>query len=152
MDGGRGLRGLVQFEEDSERGRGLIVTLDFSGFQPSRTHAIHIHEYGDTTEGCKSLGGHWNPKNATHGSYLHPEQPRHVGDLINNIIIDQQGEFHYRYYDPYLRLRGKNSIYGRSVVVHEGEDDLGQGKNKESKKSGSAGSRMLCGIIAVRQN
>jgi Cu-Zn family superoxide dismutase len=67
--------------------------------------------------------------------------------MINNISTDDNGSYKYEYVDPMLRLRGPNSIVGRSVVVHEGEDDLGLGGNAESLKTGNAGKRMLCGVI-----
>jgi Cu-Zn family superoxide dismutase len=75
---------------------------------------------------------------------------RHAGDLINNIESDWSGKFSYSYYDPLVNLRGDidKSIIGRSVVIHNGVDDLGLGGTDESLKTGSAGSRMACAIIS----
>jgi len=139
-------KGVVLFHQ-CEYQRTTIVDITFDHMYPNKTHAIHIHETGDTREGCKSLGNHWNPYNETHGSLSVPQRPRHAGDLINNFTTDAKGHFHYRYLDPLLRLRGSDNILGRSVVVHEGVDDLGLGKNKESLITGNAGGRMMCGVI-----
>ena len=137
------------YNEDS-----TIVDFKFSGLKPHAVHAIHIHETGDLRRGCASLGPHWNPHNTTHGSLLVPGKPRHGGDLINNLKADENGEFRFRYRDPLVRLRGNASdtVLGRSVVVHEGVDDLGLGGDAESLKTGNAGSRMLCAIIGYAEN
>ena len=114
-------------------------------------NAIHIHEFGDVRDGCKSLGQHFNPSNQVHGSFLH-KTLRHAGDLINNIIFDKNGVFIYEYDDPLISLYGNNSILGRSIVIHEGIDDEGKGigiYRKESLISGNAGKRIQCGIIGL---
>ena len=49
-----------------------------------------------------------------------------------------------------LALEGVNSVLGRGLVVHEKADDLGQGGNEESKKTGNAGKRVGCGVIGVK--
>ena len=58
-----------------------------------------------------------------------------------------------------IKLKGINNIIGRSVVIHEDEDDLGIGGldnngnvidkkiHIESKKTGNAGKRIACGVI-----
>lgn len=120
---------------------------------PYRTHAIHIHEYGDLSNGCDSMGFHFNPLQTTHGSRMY-NMPRHAGDLINNIRFDQFGNFSYEYEDSSISLFDEKnmSIIGRSIVIHEGEDDLGRGigdKQKESLISGNAGKRINCGIIGI---
>ena len=126
------------------------VTFDLFNFLPNATHAIHIHEFGDLSDGCKSLGPHYNPTNETHGSIDYPNKPRHAGDLINNFTTDDKGEFMFSYIDDKLKKIDFNDIYGRSIVIHDGIDDLGRGTGKdkaESLKTGNAGARLACGII-----
>jgi Cu-Zn family superoxide dismutase len=43
-------------------------------------------------------------------------------------------------------------VYGRSVIVHSNEDDLGRGNFKDSLTTGHSGSRILYGIIGVDDN
>lgn len=64
----------------------------------------------------------------------------HAGDLLNNITVDKQGSFIYIYTDSRLQIRGdiSQSIIGRSIVIHDGIDDLGLGGNSESLKTGNA--------------
>ena len=128
------------------------ITFDLKKFGPNETHAIHIHEYGDTTDGCTSLGLHYNPNGTTHGSIYDPTRARHAGDLINNFTTDKNGEFALSYTDELVTLFGEKSILGRSVVIHEGIDDCGLGKGKAKKESlisGNAGTRMAGGIIGL---
>lgn len=152
LTGKRDKKGVVLFHQCDNDSKNVLVDISFENMTPNKKFAIHIHTYGDLRHGCKSLGDHWNPENVTHGSRLFPDYPRHAGDLINNIVTDKDGKFHYRYRDPLLRLIGKKSIIGRSVVIHEGEDDLGQGNNKESLINGNAGARIMCGVIGYAEN
>lgn len=46
-------------------------------------------------------------------------------------------------------LNGDYTVIGRTVVVHEKRDDLGLGKESDSKTTGHAGGRLACGIIAI---
>lgn len=128
--------------------RPVHVRIAFHG-PPGETHAIHIHEYGDMTRGCESLGAHHNPSGTTHGSRNFPNQPRHAGDLINNLTFDSKGDFLYAYDDDLLTLFGSDTIYGRSVVIHADPDDLGRGQPRaDSLKTGNAGRRIACAIIS----
>jgi len=149
------IQGTVHFHQCSDQS-GTHVDIDLHNIQPGKIHAIHIHEHGDEREGCISLGGHWNPTIKTHGS-LFLGMPSHSGDMINNIKGNSKGKFKYAYHDPRINLRGdvNDSIIGRSVVIHQGNDDLGLGGmdpynphvRRESLKTGNAGKRMACSII-----
>ena len=138
----KNIKGTIIFHQ-CEGADNCIVEFNLKGFNPYAIHAIHIHEYGDLREGCKSLGGHLNLKNKNHGN-LHDIENSHTGDLINNIYADKNGFFNYSYRDSRLQIK---YITGCSIVIHEGIDDLGLGGNAESLKTGNAGTRMACSII-----
>jgi Cu-Zn family superoxide dismutase len=116
-----GIRGLIQFEQ-SQPQYPVRITFHLSGFKPLSSHAIHIHEYGDLTEGCKTLGAHFNPTQRPHS---HSEKG-HAGDLFNNFQTDVQGEFHQQFNTDKISLfLNQRNILGRSVVIHQFPDDLG---------------------------
>ena len=149
------IKGVVEFHQCLDD-IGTWVDIDLYNFHPNKMHAIHIHEFGDERNGCISLGGHWNPTGSTHGS-LHYDMPSHAGDMINNLNSDEHGRFSYNYHDDRITLAGNvnESIIGRSVVIHYGQDDLGLGGihppnariRSESLKTGNAGKRIACAII-----
>ena len=140
------VKGFIKFYQPKNSN---YVNIIFNLKLPSKnkTYACHVHEYGDTRDSCKSLGGHWNPTNKYHGSNNNNKLNHHHGDLINNIKSNSNKKYKFSYVDKLVKLRGKNHIYGRSVVIHSGIDDLGLGKNKESLITGNAGKRIDCGII-----
>jgi len=144
----KNVKGSVKFHQCAYDS-GTTVILNLYNLEPKQERAIHIHEYGDETDGCTSLGGHWNPMHKNHGSIFVDINESHAGDLTNNIKPDNEGKVKISYYDPRLQIRGdvNESIIGRSVVIHESIDDLGLGNNKESKITGNAGKRMACAII-----
>ncbi|XP_066585267.1 superoxide dismutase [Cu-Zn]-like isoform X2 [Prorops nasuta] len=109
-------------------------------------HGLHVHETGDLSEGCKSLGGHFNPENKTHGAPT--DVVRHVGDL-GNVEADASGVAKVDITDTVISLTGANNVLGRSFVIHSGEDDLGKGNSSLSLTTGNAGDRWACGIIGV---
>jgi superoxide dismutase, Cu-Zn family len=132
-----------------------VVRFNLSGFKPNTVNAIHIHESGDLTKGCESLCAHYNPYKNMHGSKELYGSDRHVGDLINNIHSDSKGNFVFEYEDDLVDLFGEYSVIGRSIVIHEKEDDLGQyryektERGKGSKTTGNAGSRISCSLIGI---
>jgi Cu-Zn family superoxide dismutase len=42
-----------------------------------------------------------------------------------------------------MSFEGENSIIGRSVILHQNEDDL------KTQPTGNAGPRIACGVIGV---
>jgi Cu-Zn family superoxide dismutase len=113
------------------------VTADITGLKPGK-HGFHIHEKGDcSAPDAASAGAHFNPSQHKHGG---PETAeRHEGDL-GNIETDASGKTHFSWMGK-LSLSGPNSIIGKSVVVHEKEDDL------KTDPSGNSGARVACGAI-----
>ena len=86
-----GIGGTVKFHQCAPNAI-TQIHISFNGIKPGAVHAIHIHEFGNLTEGCKSAGAHYNPYNMEHGSIMVNPVRRHVGDLINNIQNAIQNE------------------------------------------------------------
>lgn len=141
-----GIYGNVLFYQKGE-GENTLIKFTFSGLKPRAIHAIHVHEFSDFSKGCMSAGGHYNPFCSTHGCIYISGKNRHVGDLINNIIADDNGNVSYEYIDDLVSLYSPYSVINRSVVIHENIDDLGLGENLESLKTGNAGGRVACAKI-----
>jgi len=143
--GETGISGTITFEQESEASP-TKISWNISGHDPSAKRGMHVHAFGDNTNGCLSAGPHFNPHGKTHGA---PEDDnRHVGDL-GNIETDAQGNSRGEVLDPFVKVIGPLSVIGRTVVVHAGTDDLGKGGNEESLKTGNAGPRPACGVIGI---
>ena len=125
-------------------GTPTLIKGTITGLEPG-LHGFHIHEFGDMSEGCKSMGGHYNPDGVDHGDIIEG----HVGDL-GNITADDSGISQFTIEAKRVDLLGDRSIVGRGLVVHADEDDLGRGGDAESLKTGNAGDRLACGIISLR--
>jgi Cu-Zn family superoxide dismutase len=146
-----GISGVIRFHQCNLKSQTLVV-IRLSGFKPFQTHAIHIHEFGDLTQGCASLGAHFNPDNTTHGSYQYPQHPRHAGDMINNITSDAKGNVEFEYFDDKISIfQGKYNVIGRSIVIHKKPDDLGRGTG-DSLVTGNAGERIACAVIGLAKS
>lgn len=151
----KNIKGVVKFEElpsGNTKISGIIT--GFPKKMSGNHHGIHIHKTGNLTNGCKSLEGHYNPEDKDHSGRLTTDNwgrpkinfDRHVGDL-GNVTIDKDGKIQFEKVDPLVRLKGKNSVIGRSIVLHKNEDDLGLGGHEKSRITGNAGPRIACGVI-----
>lgn len=119
-------------------GNAVQVIADISGLTPGK-HGFHIHEKGDCSAAdASSAGAHFNPGAHKHGGANAGE--RHEGDL-GNIEADASGKAHLDWKSTDMTLSGPNSVIGKSVVVHEKEDDL------KTDPSGNSGARQACGAI-----
>ena len=113
-----GVRGVVRLTQvDRER---CVIEGVVDGLSPGQ-HGLAIHETGDTSRGCASLGEHYNPRGTRHGSPESSEEERHVGDL-GNVLAGQDGRASFRITDKLVKVW---DVIGRSVVVAASQDDLG---------------------------
>jgi len=136
-----GTQGVIRFSQINKTSCVVEGTID--GLSPG-DHGLALHETGDVSRGCASLGDHYNPRNTRHGSPENVESERHVGDL-GNIRADESGRATFRIVDPLIKVW---DIIGRSVVVSSNKDDLGLGGLARSKIDGNCGAGVACGIIA----
>ncbi|XP_046985626.1 copper chaperone for superoxide dismutase [Schistocerca americana] len=135
------IKGVIRFLQlDNDT---CVIDGTIDGLEPGK-HGIHVYECGDISDGCESLGGHYNPQNTTHGGPLDDAGCRHAGDL-GNISANSEGRAVFRFTDSVLKV---SDVIGRSVAVTDSEDDLGRGNNAGSLEDGNAGRKIACGIIA----
>ena len=130
------ISGKVEFEDVAE---GLKVKARVYN-APAGKHGFHVHETGSCADGGKAAGGHFNPDGVNHGllakdGFAHA----HAGDM-GNIEVASDGTGQLEMVLPQMSLNGKYNVIGRSVILHEKEDDFGQ-------PTGNAGSRIGCGVI-----
>ncbi|KAM7009412.1 extracellular superoxide dismutase [Cu-Zn]-like [Tautogolabrus adspersus] len=138
-DGLLKVTGQVLFRQ--EEYQELEVLLRFNGLPKEgdqEARAVHIHQYGDLSQGCDSTGGHYNPEVVYH--------PNHPGDLGN--FVPQQGKIN-AIIKSQATLFGDQSVIGRTVVIHEKIDDMGRGGDTGSLLHGNAGRRLGCCIIGI---
>jgi len=127
----------------TQTGDSVHITGELSGLTEG-LHGFHVHEYGDSTNGCISAGAHFNPYKKVHGGP--DDEVRHVGDL-GNVVAPADGKAIIDFTDKLIQLQGECSIIGRSLVVHADPDDLGKGGHELSPTTGNAGARVACGVI-----
>ena len=89
------ISGTVSFTQASETSL-TIISVSIKGLEPNNKHDLHVHEFGDLTDGCASAGGHYNPEgNKHHGPN---DEKRHAGDL-GNLETDENGNAMYNFQD-----------------------------------------------------
>jgi Cu-Zn family superoxide dismutase len=143
------------FREESVEGEVVIRNMSnhrvevkamFSKLPPGK-HGFHIHTAGDLRgEGCKGLCQHYHVgASANHGDEPKKgsQRQRHTGDL-GNIELPGSGHFTKTYLVSGTSVK---ELWGRSIIVHADEDDLGYGDFDDSKTTGHSGARMACAIL-----
>ncbi len=132
---GSKIEGTVTF---TKSGSEVQVVADIKNLTPGK-HGFHIHEKGDcSAPDAASAGAHFNP---THGHHGGPEAVDHHAGDFGNLTADASGNAHLDWKGKWISLGGENSVVGKSVVVHEKEDDL------KTDPSGNSGARVACGAI-----
>lgn len=144
FDGGdhsKGITGIVNFREDLAEDV-TIIQVELKGV-PNGLHGLHIHEFGDISKGCDSAGAHYNPTKVQHGDVDYG----HVGDLGNVKSVD--GIVKTTIKSKLVKLRNDHSVIGRTLVLHENEDDLGHKGDEKSLTTGNSGKRIAGAIIGL---
>jgi len=125
----------------------VLIDVNVTGLPPNTAHGFHLHEFGDISNGCSNVGGHFNPFNDTHGG---PEDfHRELGDL-GNISADEDGDAIGQFKDRELQLSGPLSGIGRAIVIHQNKDDFGRGSFNDSKTLGHSGAKIACCVVGFK--
>lgn len=135
----------------TETDAGVLMHLKVAGLKPNGEHAFHIHEVADCwpQKTFKNAGGHYNPKEKSHGM-MHPEG-YHAGDMPN-LKPSEDGRIEVQMLNQEVTLSKSQSRDGRAplfdedgsaIIIHAGADD------HKSQPSGAAGNRIACGEIRL---
>jgi len=134
--------GTVTFHQD---GSGVHVVAELAGVDKAGKHGFHVHETGECSHGTDgkhftSAGGHFNPTNSEHA--CPPTEPRHAGDL-GNVEVGANGSGRMEMSTTGLSLSGPNSVVGKAILLHAGEDDC------KTQPTGNSGDRIACGVVTM---
>ncbi|KAL5349832.1 Superoxide dismutase [Cu-Zn] [Pseudogymnoascus australis] len=131
--------GTVTFEQADENSS-TTISWNLTGNDANAQRGIHVHQFGDNTNGCTSAGPHCekkremrkndqtnqtlrggktikltsfpvNPRGKNHGAPT--DEERHVGDL-GNFSTDAQGNSTGTTTDKLIKLIGPDSVIGVS--------------------------------------
>jgi Cu-Zn family superoxide dismutase len=132
------IKGKVTFEQTDA---GLKLTADIEGL-PQGTHAFHVHAFGDcSSDDASSAGPHFDFK----GSFQHQQGSSRITGDLGNLQADANGKAHLDTTISEATLQGPYTIIGRSIVVHEMQND------PSKPPEGGAGGRIGCGVIGIEQ-
>lgn len=132
-------------------GAGVEIALEVRDMRPG-PHGFHIHAHGACAPGPDAAtgqivafgaaGGHFDPyMTRNHGRPGQSAHEAHAGEAPN-ITVGSNRQGTLRFTNPHVTLQpGKTSVLGRTLIVHEREDDYA------SDPSGNSGGRIACGII-----
>ncbi|KAL4236697.1 hypothetical protein ACF0H5_005081 [Mactra antiquata] len=113
-------------------------------------HAMHVHQWGDTGRNCYNAGPHFDADAfSVHGGPASIDRTvRHDGDL-GNMRQSNDGFIDTSFNVQNMMLIGEAGIMGRSIVMHEGRDDLGTGRSPISLQTGNSGAPIACCVIGL---
>lgn len=139
------ISGTVTFEQASESDP-TTISWDITGHDANAQRGMHIHTFGDNTNGCTSAGPHcksaFDVRAYSSGSLGSPvlrsqtrpltrsiivnphnkthgapsDETRHVGDL-GNIETDAQGNSKGSVQDKHVKLIGPESVIGVCPII-----------------------------------
>ncbi|MBD0382398.1 superoxide dismutase family protein [Paenibacillus sedimenti] len=118
---------------------GVRIQLNAANLTPGK-HGFHIHDKPFTGFDFKTAAGHFNPEGKKHG-HDNPDG-HHLGDMQNlEVKADGTVSTDFVIEGVTLEKGKKNSILGKSFMIHAGEDD---GK---TDPAGNSGDRIVGGNI-----
>lgn len=137
-------------------GSGVEIVVEAQGLAPG-PHGVHVHTQGECAPGVDpatgqtvafgAAGPHFDPGGA--GAHRGPGAAAHHGHAGDapNIEVAADGRGTLRHMTGHLSVAAgaPNSVFGRSIVVHEKPDDY------RSDPAGASGARLLCGAIMPMQ-
>jgi superoxide dismutase, Cu-Zn family len=142
--------GVAVFEE--RRGK-VSVSADVWRVAPG-FHGFHVHAVGLCDPPFTTAGGHFNPKDTTHGD--------HAGDLPS-LLVNRDGTGELRFETDRFSLRDLFDADGSALMVHAGRDNYANipdryiqeetgmpGPDADTLATGDAGDRAACGVVKRR--
>jgi len=131
------VKGTIYFEQISEKCV-VKITGEVTGLSKG-LDGFRILAFGDSTNGCTSAGLHVYPHKKNLG--IRTDDNRHFGDL-ENICASGDGPTVIKMIDFHITLFGRDSIIGRTLVVHADPVDPVKGLHELRAHTG-------CGIIGL---
>lgn len=122
---------------------GMEIIATFTKLPPGK-HGFHIHNAGDLRgSGCAGACSHWHV--GPHRAHGPDPKSGHTGDLGNVELTEDKSRRMktYRYFLAGVKVA---DLWGRSLIVHADEDDLGLGDHDDSKTTGHSGARIACAL------
>ncbi|XP_055500470.1 superoxide dismutase [Cu-Zn]-like isoform X2 [Leucoraja erinacea] len=125
----------------------LTISGEFSGLPPGK-HGLHVHCFGDISNDWISAGPHYNPYNKTNGA----QQENRYAGVLGIVNANEDGLAKMDLQVSHLHLTGINSIIGRTLVIHQSEDEPGKSDKEDSTIAGSEGNGVAWGVIGICQS
>lgn len=126
----------------------IKISGEIRGLPIDRKLIVHVHEYGDLSNGPSSTGSRFTPDKR-----IAPSTSSLSTNNFGYLQVSAEGVAKVDYIDKRLTLFGPSSIIGRSfVVIDEKEDDAQRVETEENKGSVTIQSnRLAAGVIGICQ-